>query len=384
MRPCPGLPLLLPVIFGGLLQLVGCASVPAPLSLPAAPLSSAGTMPESTPEPTSTPAPEPTSWTLVAGGDVLPACWLDPYLEQNGQDYPYEFLSPYFQSADIGLVNLECPLSTRGRPFRNKKFTFHGKPEAASALRRAGITAVSLANNHILDFGPEALQDTLEALDAAEIAHAGAGPDLRAAHRAAAVHLAGNRTLAILSYSLTYPSEFWAGARKPGTALARFPLVEADIRSATAWADEVVVCFHWGGELEPDPKSYQIQYGHAAIDAGARIVLGSHPHILQGVEWYRGGVIFYSLGNLVFGGGRSAKAVDSILAKTQVESAGSSLSAWALALSVDNLSTRFMPRPLNGSRAERIYQHLQHLSSQWGTRFQEDDSGWVRILPPEP
>jgi hypothetical protein len=365
-------------VFLGPLLLAGCATVSTPPVDRGAPLAAAS------PEPTPAPTPEPTGWSLVAGGDVLPACWLDPYLAQSGQDYPYALLAPHFLTADIGLVNLECPLSDRGKPFRNKKYKFRGQPDAAGALRRAGITVVALANNHILDYGPDALQDTLEALDTTGVAHAGAGADVHQARQPAVLKVAGNRTVAVLSYSLTYPSEFWAGSRKPGTALARLGEVEADVRSATAWADAVVVCFHWGGELQTEPRPYQIQYGRAAIDAGARIVLGSHPHILQGVEWYRGGVIYYSLGNLAFGGGRSGRAVDSILAKIQVDASGASLSAWALALSVDNLATRFVPTPLAGPEADAVYQQVRRLSRAWGTRLEPDPSGWVRLLPPEP
>lgn len=364
------------LVFLGLIFFAGCATVPAP---------PAGRVVEApSPEPTAAPTPEPAGWSLVAGGDVLPACWLDPYLRENGQDYPYTLLAPHFQSADIGLVNLECPLSNRGRPVRKKKFTFCGRPEAAAALLQAGITVVALANNHILDYGPKALQDTLDALDAAGVAHAGAGANLPQARRPAALAVAGGRQIAVLSYSLTYPAEFWAGAKKSGTALARLGEVEADVRSATAWADAVVVCFHWGGELETEPKSYQVLYGRAAIDAGAKVVLGSHPHVLQGVEWYHNGVIFYSLGNLAFGGGRSRRTVDSMLVKVELDASGASLSAYALALSVDNLATRFVPTPLAGSEADAVYCRVRKLSQAWGTRFEPDPSGWMRLWPPVP
>lgn len=364
------------LLFLGLTLFAGCATLPAP------PAGQVAAIPN--PEPTAAPTPEPTGWSLVAGGDVLPACWLDPYLQDKGQDYPYTLLAPHFQNADIGLVNLECPLSNRGRPVRKKKFTFCGQPEAAAALLRAGITVVALANNHILDYGPKALQDTLDALDAAGVAHAGAGADKHRARQPAILTVPGDRQVAVLSYSLTYPSEFWAGSRKSGTALARLGEVEADIRSATAWAKVVVVCFHWGGELETEPKPYQTLYGRAAIDAGARIVLGSHPHVLQGVEWYRGGVIFYSLGNLAFGGGRSRRTVDSMLAKIEVDASGASLTAYALALSVDNLATRFVPTPLAGSEAELVYRQVLRLSRAWGTRLEPDPSGWMRLWPAAP
>lgn len=333
-------------------------------------------------EPPQSAAHFPASLSLIAGGDVLPACYLDPYIKDQGEDYPYARIAPVFQGADIGLANLECPLSRRGKRYAKKKFTFRGRPEAAGALLKAGINVVALGNNHIMDYGAEALQDTLAALDQAGVAHAGAGETLSEARAPARLDLPGGVQAAILSYSLTYPAAFWAGRRNPGTAFARLPQVEADVASAAAWADWVAVCFHWGGELKTLPRQYQVQFGRAAIDAGAHVVLGSHPHILQGMEWYRGGLIVYSLGNLAFGGGRSKRAVDSALVKVNFDPGTKSLDAWVLPLSVDNLATRFIPTPLTGDRAERIVRDMRDYSRAWGTRFEPGTENWFQVLPP--
>ncbi len=340
------------------------------------------TSPAPAPSPTPSPATTPREFTLVAGGDVLPGCWLDSYLESHGQDYPYTAIAPIFQSASIGLVNLECPLSRRGLRYRKKKFTFRAKPAAAAALYRAGINAVSLANNHMMDFGPTALFDTLDALDQAGVASAGAGANLSEARRPACIYLPGGGFIALLSYSLTYPSAFWATAKRPGTALARIPYLQEDVSSAAAWADLVVVCFHWSGELLTHPRAYQMQYGRTAIDAGAKLVIGTHPHILQGMEWYHNGLIVYSLGNLAFGGGRSRRAVHSALVKISFDKTENLLAAWTLPLTVDNLATRFVPAPLSGPPAEVVFQMLRRRSQAWDTRFLLEDSGWARILPP--
>ncbi len=353
---------------------VGCATLPkqpAPHPIHVTVLEPARTAPDST-----------GPLRLDAGGDVLPACYLDPYIKAQGEDYPYARIAPVFQAADVGLVNLECPLSARGRRYTKKKFTFRGRPAAAAALRRAGINVVALGNNHIMDYGAEALQDTLAALDQAGVAHAGAGETLSAARAPARLDLPGGVRAAILSYSLTYPAAFWAGRRNPGTAFARLPQVEADVASAAAWADWIAVCYHWGGELKTLPRAYQIQFGRAAIDAGAQVVIGSHPHILQGMEWYRGGLIAYSLGNLALGGGRSKRAVDSALLKVTLDPNTGSLGAWVLPLSVDNLVTRFIPTPVTGTRAGRIISDLHDYSRAWSTRFAPGVEGWFRVLPP--
>jgi len=353
----------------------GCATIPSPV------------MPLATPRAELTPAPTPEAalptFSLMAGGDVTPAGGLAGYMERSGPDYPYVHLASFFKTADIGLVNLECPLSLRGKALRGKKFTFRGHPNAALALRRAGITAVSLANNHILDYGPLALADTLQALNSAGVAHAGAGKNLSASRRPAVLALPGGQTVAILSYSLTYPDAYWATAKKNGTAPGDLHMVQADVNSASAWATAVVVCFHWGGELISEPRTYQIDLGHAAIDAGAALVVGTHPHILQGVEWYNDGVILYSLGNLAFGGGHSRDAVRSALMRVVFTAEGEVESVQARGLCVDNDRTRFQPVPLTGSENLFLVQMLGRLSQPWGTRVTLVEDGWATLEPPE-
>jgi poly-gamma-glutamate synthesis protein (capsule biosynthesis protein) len=303
-------------------------------------------------------------------------------MEKYGPDYPYANLSVFFKNADVGLVNLECPVSTRGKALRGKKFTFRGRPSAAAALRRNGINVVSLANNHILDYGPLALADTLQALDAANVAHAGAGKNLSASRRPAVLKFPTGQTVAVLSYSLTYPASYYATSRKPGTAPGDLYLVQADVDSACAWATAVVVCFHWGGELIPEPRAYQTDLGHAAIDAGAALVVGTHPHILQGVEWYHDGVILYSLGNLAFGGGHSRDAIQSALLRVVFNADGCVESVRARGLSVDNDRTRFRPAPLSGAENLALVQKLSLLSQPWGTRVSLANDEWADLDPP--
>ncbi len=328
------------------------------------------------------PAPPP-DVTLLAGGDVLPGAWLNPYLSRFGQEYPYQAIAPLFWGVDLGLVNLECPLSLRGRPFRGKKFTFRACPAAAAALRNSGITVVSLANNHILDYGAEALRDTLAALEEAGVAFAGAGENLAASRRPAVLFIPPATRVAVLSYSKTYPAEFWATRERAGTAPGEDAFVAADVNSAAAWADLVIVCFHWGGELLERPRVYQENLAHTAIDAGARLVLGSHPHVLQGLEWYRHGLIAYSLGNLAFGGGRSRKATESALIKIRAHPDGQLAGAWIIPLSVDNLATEFVPRPVTGTAAAAVFQKLGELSQKWRTRIVPDVNGGAEIFPPQ-
>ncbi len=361
--------------FLGLTVLSACASAPAvKSSLPAA-------APTSTVTPAATPVAEAKGLTLVAGGDVLPGAFLQAYLKKNGPAYPYRHIAPYFHTAQLGLVNLECPLSTRGKRFTHKKFTFRADPKAAIGMKASGINAVALANNHIMDYGVQALEDTLASLDAAGIAYSGAGLTRTQARKPAVIEIPHGPTVALLSYSLTYPEEFWAGAHRPGTAFARLPDIEADINSATAGADLVIVSYHWGSELKRYPKGYQRQFAHASIDAGADVVIGTHPHVLQGLEFYKNKLILYSLGNLAFGGGRSKRAVDSALVKIIWSEPWDHFTAWILPLNVDNQATAFMPTPMGDSHRQALLTDLKTLSRAWGLSFGQEQDGWIRVLP---
>ena len=161
---------------------------------------------------------------------------------------------------------------------------------------------VTLANNHILDFGPEGITDSIKALDGAGIRHVGAGENREQAERLEILEVNGKR-IGFLGTSRVYMSADWAaGPEHPGVFSTYDPAraVEA-IKTARGQCDYLVVYVHWGVERETEPKDYQRAMGHQYIDAGADLVIGSHPHVLQPVEYYNGKPIVYSLGNFVFG-----------------------------------------------------------------------------------
>jgi poly-gamma-glutamate synthesis protein (capsule biosynthesis protein) len=227
-------------------------------------------------------------------------------LARNLDDFPFGAVASILQSADVTVGNLECALGTAGKRAR-KSYTFLGPPDAAASLANAGFDVVSLANNHSLDYGPSALNETRGLLSAVGILYAGAGADEAAAHRPAVLAIKGLR-LAFLAYVNTpaegsYRASTWgAKGNKAGVAWANPKRIAADVASARARADVVIVLLHSGRENVQVPDSTQRRVARAAIDAGAALVIGSHPHVLQGVERYRGGVIAYSLGNFVFDG----------------------------------------------------------------------------------
>lgn len=315
---------------------------------------------------------------INAVGDIMLADKRGGIFERSGYDYPFAATAATLRTGDITIGNLEAPIATGGNEFREKRFRFRSDPAAAAAIRKAGFTHLSLANNHMLDFGPAALRETMEALDANGITHTGAGLDLEASRRERIVSVKGVK-VALLSYSLTYPAEFFATTNRPGTAPGYEAFVTSDIRRARSSADYVVVSFHWGVECADTPKPYQKNLAHKAIDAGASVVLGHHPHVLQGIEYYREGIIFYSLGNFAFAS-RSKKSDRSIIARITLDNGLGQVEL--IPLNVLNSEVRFQPRILAGPGGTAVARHVERLSRDMGTRISE--SGGRYLVSREP
>lgn len=238
---------------------------------------------------------------FVAAGDVM----LDRDVKKEGQNRGWEWIfaqvAPFLSKADLAFCNLECPIGQRGR-FINM---FQAPREAILGMASAGFDIVSLANNHILDYHFEGMFETIELLAKHDIAGVGAGRDIAAARKPVILEVNGIR-VGFLAYTEMWfvharePISWQATETEPGVAPAKLEYVVEDVSSLREQTDIVVVSFHWGREYDHQPTDEQIRLGRAAIDAGAHLVLGHHPHVLQGIEFYRQGVIAYSLGNFVF------------------------------------------------------------------------------------
>lgn len=329
------------------------------------------------PAPAAEPAAAAGELTIAAVGDIMLGHRAEPYLAREGPAYPFVNVLPVLREAQFVIGNLESPISTRGTAVENKQFTLRVGPAGADALKAAGVRIVSLANNHIMDFGPLALQDTLAVLAENHILSSGAGMNLDDA-RAPALLKAGGRTIAFLAYSLTFPVEFYAAAGRPGTAPGYREFVKRDIQRVRPVADLVVVAFHWGAELMPAAKEYQQDIGRRAIDWGADLVLGHHPHILQELEVYRGRLIAYSLGNFVFGSESDRTNTSIILLCTFRGTALAKVEA--VPLDVNNYRVAYQPRILTGSRAESVLSEINAASAKFRTRLDVRDGRGILDL----
>lgn len=238
---------------------------------------------------------------LSFAGDVLLVRGVESLIKQKGTDFIFSDVKHIFDQSDISMINLECPVSERGTKAKDKQYTFRAKPKSLEALTSCGIDIVTVANNHILDFGKEALLDTLENLDHRDIKYVGAGINMDEASKPVYIDKKGLR-VAFIASSRVIPDASWtAGKNGPGVATTYNPeRILKEIASAKEKADIVAVYIHWGEELMEKPLRYQKDLARAYIDKGADIVVGSHPHVLQGLEFYKGKIIAYSMGNFVF------------------------------------------------------------------------------------
>jgi poly-gamma-glutamate capsule biosynthesis protein CapA/YwtB (metallophosphatase superfamily) len=234
---------------------------------------------------------------IVFAGDVM----LDGgpgHAIVHGKD-PFAEFATIFRQADIAVCNLECVISDGGEQVL-KPYTFRGPRESIPLLKKY-FSAVNVANNHVCDFGKEAFVEELTSLKKADIAYFGGGRDRGEAYRPLILERKGMR-IALLGFNRFPPKSATAGQNEPGIAW----LDEADVIKAIKaareehHADIVIPYLHWGKELCPEPTAEQKELARRLIDAGAHAIIGTHPHVTQSVDIYKGRPIVYSLGNMVF------------------------------------------------------------------------------------
>ncbi len=250
---------------------------------------------------------------LAAAGDITPGEGVSEAVVQRGDAYPWTSVARILRGADIATANLEGVISDRGAPVAGKEYHFRGGPGLLrGAVRVAGIDVLTVANNHSLDFGREAFLDTLAAARRAGLRTVGGGATLDSARRPA-ILTAGGLRIALLGYSDVRPLGFDAGPDWAGTARADAATIAADITAARRRADLVVVWFHWGIELEQEPNARQRELAESALAAGASVVLGAHPHVLQPVTRRGRQLVAWSLGNFIFPSGAPSTRSTGIL-----------------------------------------------------------------------
>jgi poly-gamma-glutamate synthesis protein (capsule biosynthesis protein) len=245
--------------------------------------------------------------TLALAGDVMLGRLMNDIIRECGVAYPWGDLLPVTRSADLCLVNLECALTAHANRWfgaQPKPFHFRAEPSAVETLRTGGVDFVSLANNHIGDFGPEGLLETIAVLDRAGIAHAGAGPTAALACAPARLMAQGCR-VGVVAFA-DHPEEWAATDTAPGLNYAPVSLspvdlayVESVLADAREQADLLICSYHWGPNMCRRPTVEFRDFAHRLIGAGVDVFWGHSAHVVQGIEVVDGRLILYDTGDFL-------------------------------------------------------------------------------------
>ena len=287
------------------------------------------------------------------------------YIDAHGGEAALGKVASYLKTADLAFLNLEGPISDKGTKLSWKEYTFRSRTALAQGLASAGVDVVSMANNHAMDCGSAALLDTIERLDAAGVQHAGGGKNVTAARTPAILNTKAGK-VAVLAFTDKYASGFAAGEEHAGVAtIGDGSKVLEAVKAAKQQADYVIVSFHWGTEYTFTAAGYQRSLAHKCVDAGADLVLGHHPHVIQGVEVYKNKLIAYSLGDFVFDHrpGPTGQAFILRVALTPDQPPVARM----IPIYLDN--TYGIPAVVTGGTADTILGRLTSLSASLGTKL---------------
>lgn len=263
------------------------------------------------------------SASLIFVGDIMLSRSVQKQIERNGNDYSFPFASSseFLKSSDFTFGNLEGPISDQGKD-QGSIYSFRSNPRVVEGLISAGFDVVSLANNHIWDWGKEALKDTINILKNNKIMPVGAGINYQDANNEKMLVISngslGEKTrIGFLAFTNLYPKSLIATEDSPGISNFDIENIKNQILKIKEGksADLVVVSVHWGEEYQQQSNMLQQSIAHQLIDAGADIIIGHHPHVIQEVEQYKGKWVFYSLGNFIFDQNFSKETMEGLVAK---------------------------------------------------------------------
>ncbi len=283
-----------------------------------------------------------TALTMVFAGDLNLSDRFEQYAGANEQFAFTEWQK--IGPVDAQMVNLENPV-TFSTDSSDKKFIFRMHPRFLKMVKKAGISVVNCANNHVGDFGCDGIVETLHWLDSLGIQHVGAGRNIAEARRPVVISF-HNKKIGILGFG--GDGVHYAGQSAAGTVPRDQAIIIHDVRALAGKVDLVIVNFHWGDENAIVPSDAQIHLAHATIDAGADLIIGHHPHVLQGIEYYKKGVIAYSLGNFVFGGNANDINSETMVLKIEVGK-----SSWRCE-TIPVMVVQWKPQPADSLKARQV------------------------------
>jgi len=315
---------------------------------------------------------------VLLSGDILLEEDLLDYIDEFGKDYPVKKLQSILSGYDIVFANLETPVGKQGIPVKNKPYVFMVSPHYAEPIKKLHLSVVSIANNHIMDYGEEGLTSTIDWLKASKIRYTGAGDNLEEARKPVILNKKGIEFV-FLAYNERPPESFFAKKDTPGVAYVDIKLITEDIKKYKTRSNIVMVSLHWGIEQTLYPQAYQIELARRIIDAGADCIIGHHPHWIQGIEVYKKRPIFYSLGNLLNGFYNKVE-YNNFLAVLHYK--GLKLRRIEiLPIASKNSEVDFQPYLLTGDEADEYLELVKKISSRFPTHFViKNNKGYIYIV----
>lgn len=313
---------------------------------------------------------------IAAVGDILLTRGVERQIEKFGADYPFEKVKNVLVNGDLSFGNLENPVAENCKK-KKKKFSFQAKPEYLKILDNVNFDVLSLANNHSFDCGQIGLVETIEHLENENLRWAGAGRNAAEAEKPVYIEIRKIK-FAFLGFTAIFPVNSLKKSANVNFATAE--KVSVAVAEARKKADVVIVSFHWGTEYDSRPNAMQISLANTAIDAGADVILGHHPHVLQGLKLIdkqigeKRALVAFSLGNFLFDSPAKLirKTAESMILKIRFNKKGF-VSAEVVPVNIEN--TR--PVIADKEKKEIIFNRLNKLSAEWNTFL---DAGEIKPI----
>lgn len=252
--------------------------------------------------------------TISLAGDVSYSTYVKNKVEQFGVGYPMQNVREIFKNDDITFINLETAITDYKKVANSKKeYNFASDSNTALELFNSSVEIVNIANNHTLDYGQKGFIDTMNLLDKSSVKYVGGGRNYNEALSAKIIEVK-NKKIGFLAFNAVVPGRTWIANDKRAGHVSMYPY-EVDkrlnyIKEVKSQVDYLILSIHWQGLSDPKKENNFINAAHKLVDAGVDVVVGTHPHLMQATEYYKNGIIFYSLGNFIFPnmGGRADKA----------------------------------------------------------------------------
>ena len=317
------------------------------------------------------------NFSILLTGDVLITENMLDFMEVFGNYYPIRKISPLLDYFDYVFANLETPITTHTVPLGRKPYLFKLHPKLADMIAQLKIDVVSIANNHIMDFGKEGLRDTIEWLNKHNIKYTGAGFNLNEA-RTPAIFTHNDIEIVFLAYNERPTRYFDATETLSGAAPLNLKIIKEDIKKYKHKSSIVLVSLHWGREHTLYPTKRQTAIAKQIIDAGADGIIGHHPHWPQGIQIYKGAPIVYSLGNFLNGYYNVVEQDNIFVVLNYRKSKITSLDI--IPIAGRNSKINFQQYQLTSEEGNRQLKLIQRISNRFGTKIQIDkDIGRIKI-----